>query len=304
MDTDGYAVRLRSVADGALTRIAVLQNQDHEPIEDAIISKDGRFIAAGSLIVDSSSFAACLWREDGILVWKLRELADVEAIAFSPDGATLAIAAAVCELDQDGHGSTCGAGGWLRLYRATDMSLLHELKVVSLSDYESLAFSPDGASLAAGRRSSDIEFWDVSSGLITRTVQSPVAYGGVSSLAFNPDGMTLASGSFNGSVLLWRVSNGQILFTLAGHKAAVNIVVFSPDGAELASGSGEEGVIHLNEEPNERQDKSIQLWRVSDGSLIRSVTGLSRKVVQLVFVADGQALLSGSSDGTRLWHIP
>jgi WD40 repeat protein len=50
----------------------------------------------------------------------------------------------------------------------------------------------------------------------------------------------------------------QLVRTLKGHTSEVRSVSFSPDGSLLASGG---------------LDKTIKLWRVSDGSLVRTLTG-------------------------------
>ena len=46
--------------------------------------------------------------------------------------------------------------------------------------------------------------------------------------------------------------------TLAGHTHGLGRVAFAPDGATLASGSG---------------DNTVRLWRVADGSLLRTLAG-------------------------------
>ena len=99
----------------------------------------------------------------------------------------------------------------------------------------SLAFSPDGQTLASGNKYGAIYFWD------TVTGDRKNAFDGhtdeVFALAFSPDGQTLASGSSDGTVRLWDVRSGSPLQTLRGHTDSVTSVVFSPDGATLASGS-------------------------------------------------------------------
>jgi WD40 repeat protein len=75
----------------------------------------------------------------------------------------------------------------------------------------------------------------------------------------------------------------------------VRSVSFSPDGRLLASGS---------------EDNTIKLWRVADGSLVRTLTGLTGltghtwAVLSVSFSPDGRLLASGSEDNTiKLWRV-
>jgi len=85
------------------------------------------------------------------------------------------------------------------------------------------------------------------------------------------------------------IQNVHLITTLTGHTAKVTSVSFSPDGQILASGSW---------------DKTIKLWRVSDGRLIRTLTGHTNHVNSVSFSPDGQILASGSDDKTiKLWRV-
>ena len=151
----------------------------------------------------------------------------------------------------------------------------------------SIAFSPDGHTLAGGDRNGIIELWDVDTGDTLTTLTGHTA--DVSSIAFSPDGATLASGSGDTTVRVWDVATGDTRNTLTGHTDSVRSVVFSPDGATLASGSG---------------DTTIRLWDVATGDTHHTLTGHTGRVSNVAFSPDGATLASGSGDSTlRLWDV-
>jgi len=193
----------------------------------------------------------------------------VTQVAYSPDGRLLAVA------------SSLG----VYLY---DAETLEEVRFIECgARVYSVAFSPDGATLASGSGDNTVRLWGVADGRLLRTLEGHTY--GVESVAFSPDGATLASGSDDTTVRLWGVADGRLLRTLEGHTGGVESVAFSPDGATLASGS---------------RDGTVRLWRVADGRLLRTLEGHTEAVWSVAFSPDGATLASGSGDGTvRLWGV-
>ncbi|KAI3014430.1 hypothetical protein CBS147347_11476 [Aspergillus niger] len=150
---------------------------------------------------------------------------------------------------------------------------------------DSVAFSPDGRTLASGSHDKTIKLWDTATGVEQRTLTGHSDW--VHSVAFSPDGRTLASGSSDYTIKLWDTAMGVEQCTLTGHSNRIRSVAFSLDGRTLASGS---------------DDETLKLWNTATGVEQRTLTGHSGKVWSVAFSPDGRTLASGSSDYTiKLW---
>jgi WD40 repeat protein len=161
---------------------------------------------------------------------------------------------------------------------------------------KSIAFSPDGQTLAIGGKGvfmgfGTIELWKLNTeqGKPQRlSTLSDLFSKEVNFVTFSPDAQFVASVDGDRTVKLWRVSDGQVIFTFKGSSSSS--VVFSPDGQILASGSFQ---------------GTIKLWRVSDGQVIGTLTGHTGWVSCVAISPDGQIIASsGSSDNTiKLWQL-
>jgi RNA polymerase sigma factor (sigma-70 family) len=215
--------------------------------------------------------------------------AEVNGMAFSPDGRILAVAA---------------RDATIRLFDAEGRRELRRMKgVVESAGF--LVFSPDGKVLASAiegvSRVPPIRLWDVATGELIRRLDGPRWQ---CNLAFSPDGKYLAAGgiddsrgkmlvraAYGKSAWVWETATWKRRWMLDGHEKGILALAFSPDGKRLATGACE------------GEDK-VRLFDLEGGKELACFAGHHSAVLSLAFSPDGRTLASGAGDSTiLLWDV-
>ncbi|MET7597217.1 helix-turn-helix domain-containing protein [Streptomyces sp. NPDC005481] len=215
---NGVVIEVRDVATGRLLKSRALG------ASRAAFSPDGtRFAIAGG--------------KGSVKIWHLSTGAlhtvhtghdrSVRPLEFTPDSRTLAVV-------------DIGASGDAQVTLLDSATGRTQRTIKPNGTPVSLAFSPDGHTLATAGSSGFVETWDRRTGQPKDrfSVNSEVV-----SLTFSADGRTLATSSTRG-VQLWDLATSQTRITLPTRPLPA--VAFSPDGQTLAIGAG----------------SSVGLWKV------------------------------------------
>jgi WD40 repeat protein len=158
-------------------------------------------------------------------------------------------------------------------------------------DGQSIAFSPDGRFLATGHRSGEVALWNSTSGLKLATLSGQG--GPVTRLTFGPDGSMVASAGMDGKLRIWNLAARKLTprTSLNGKLGCIGPVAISPDGRTLA------GAEVAYDSPGH-----IVLWDSATREVRNTIHGHDRGVTSLVFSPDGKTLATSSWDLTiRLW---
>lgn len=170
--------------------------------------------------------------DDAVVLWDLnsgqylrRLEMPVRALAYSPNGAMMAMAT---------------AAGPVHLWNTADWSHRHTLDA-GPGGANALSWSGDGALLATGGHDHIGRVWNCASGELHATMAGHSR--AINCVALSPDGTLLATGGDDDTVRLWASRTGEFQQRHSKHSDHVMAIAFSPDGHTLASASRDKTIV-------------------------------------------------------------
>ena len=265
---------------------AVLHNLNREDgtISAVAWSPDGKWVAAGRWFTRTyrSHIAINVWDGDTgqrlhnlsgpLSNWEGANDVPTRALAFSPDGGTLAA----------GHRHA------ISLHEMTTGRRLATIRGQGAIG-RVVAFSPDGRHILTSgvHRDSPIQVFDVANALYVRSLSAEPER--PSSLAYRADGGELAvADGRRPTITLLDPRTGSIIRILSGHTQAVSSVAYSPDGMLLASAAPGGGVI---------------VWATQSGARLATLPDPSDLADAIAFSPDGRYLAVPVGKQIRIWDL-
>lgn len=218
--------------------------------------------------------------EAGAFVWDLTtgqhrlnlggDGAPLDHVALSPDGRIAAVS------------------GRDRVLRAwdTDTGALLGTFPGHQQEITGIAFHPEGSAVATSSGDGTVRVWDLASGKERVRLSVPRTW--FLGLAFTSEGATLATYEADpgGALRLWDLATGAELRRLEGHQGEVRRLATLPGGRLASLGI----------------DRTIRIWEVGSGTLIRTIATGDPDPAALVASPDGDRVLTATYDGSvRSW---
>ncbi|MFD5477051.1 nSTAND1 domain-containing NTPase [Streptomyces hawaiiensis] len=189
-------------------------------------SPDGRTVAV------SSPAAVRVWDvATGLKRHSFTSHVDPQAVAFGPDGRTLA--------------AVVSRSGLVRVWDVATGRIRNAHDGQFKGD--AVVFSPDGRTCAVAATDGSVQLREVSTGIVRHTIRDDA--GELNGMAFAPDGRTLAIPGPGDTVRLWDTTSGTARATVtAGHhgRGAMDVAL-SADGRTLVTSSNLDPAVRVHQ---------------------------------------------------------
>ena len=188
-----------------------------------------------------------------------------------------------------------------------------------------LNVSRDGTKIITGSNDKTARIWNVADGKVVATLTGHA--GPVSAVFLSDDNNRVATGSADQSVRFWEAASGRELERMTRHKATISGVAMLSDNKSIVSAGGDKlvrvwtpaavrifaghqgPVLSVAVHPGGGQlftasaDKSIKVFDVNNGNVLRTLAGHSGAVKAVALTKDGNKVVSGSDDKSfRVWN--
>jgi WD40 repeat protein len=261
----------------AATRKLVQTAANEHTVRGVAFSQDGRLLAVcGDALLETR-------RTDDFKVQMKAggASAEVQSVAFSPDGKTLAggVKLASSPDKKSDHPGSC-----VRFWDACTGKVRGETTAFNGPPSE-VTYLPDGKTVVA------VAAWHAVHGWSTATLKeqwtlSSVGYIGWQ-FAVSADGRTMATA--HRRVALWDLATGRQRQSWATHSQNVFSAAFTADGASILSTGGE----------------GIRCWEAASGRLLRCLPGTESDVFSTLAIShDCRTVAAGKSRDICLWEWP
>lgn len=242
--------------------------KDNDPLTAAEVATIARWIAEGAK--DDTPADGGIHRLAAPPVY--HELPAVSALAWSPDGKTLAM-----------------SGFHEILLHTADGGEITSRLAGDSSRIESLAFSVDGKLLAAAGGApseyGEVQVWNVTEKQLLRSIK--VTNDSVFGVSFSPDGSRVAIGCADKTVRAFNLATGAEIMKCDNHIDWVFATAFTHDGARIVSAS---------------RDRALKLIELETGRLIDDVNRPGDPMLSMARHPTEDVVVSGDEKGAVRIH--
>lgn len=282
---------------GAIARFGTTRGRHTTAILRVDWLQDGKLLLSHSADGATRAWDSATGRAVS-LVECFRYSADVHLLLKSPaalpKGLNLNSTAIKVHAVSPTHIATVGPDRCLRLLDAASGKELWTYQVQVCLANGSLAFSPDGKTLAVAEGTPAVTLLDVATGRRRELTKGHTHF--LTALALSPDARQLASAGHDQNVRLWSIASGRCEQSWHLPNKTIKALAFSRDSRLVAAGTitQKTAVVHLWDTATGKERSRCQIAGHANNGI-----GLST----LSFAPDGRTLHAMTTQGLHSWDI-